>query len=149
MIKRPMNRKSRKAFTLIELAVVMVIIGILAMALIPTFAMRDKANISRAKGDIEGLHAGALGYVSAGRTTFTDIDIDALVDEGHLPANFGTGEGSNPWGGDYTVTVNADATKVDIAATAVPENAGADLVRTFNTKSEGASYEGTTFTVTF
>ena len=145
MMKRLMNRK---AFTLIELAVVMVIIGILVAVLIPTFGMRDKANISRAKGDIEGLHAAALGYVSAGRTTFTGVSVETLVSEGHLPANF-LGAASNPWGGDYTVTANTDATKVDIAATTVPANAGADLVRTFNTKSEGAVYATTTFTVTF
>jgi len=145
MMKRLMNRK---AFTLIELAVVMVIIGILVAVLVPTFGMRDKANISRAKGDIGGLHAAALGYVSAGRTTFTGISIVNLVSEGHLPANF-SGTASNPWGGDYTVTANTDATKVDIAATTVPANAGADLVRTFNTKSEGAVYATTTFTVTF
>ena len=145
MMKRLMNRK---AFTLIELAVVMVIIGILVAVLIPTFGMRDKANISRAKGDIEGLHAAALGYVSAGRTTFTGVSVENLVSEGHLPKNF-LGAASNPWGGDYTVAANTDATKVDIAATTVPENAGADLVRTFNTKSEGAVYATTTFTVTF
>jgi len=145
MMKRLMNRN---AFTLIELAVVMVIIGILVAVLIPTFGMRDKANISRAKGDIEGLHAAALGYVSAGRTTFTAVSVATLVSEGHLPANF-SGTASNPWGGDYTVTANTDATKVDIAATTVPANAGADLVRTFNTKSEGAVYATTTFTVTF
>ena len=145
MMKRLMNRK---AFTLIELAVVMVIIGILVAVLVPTFGMRDKANISRAKGDIGGLHAAALGYVSAGRTTFTGVSVETLVSEGHLPANF-LGAASNPWGGDYTVAANTDATKVDIAATTVPENAGADLVRTFNTKSEGAVYATTTFTVTF
>ena len=145
MIKRLMNRK---AFTLIELAIVMVIIGVLVAVLIPTFGMRDKANISRAKGDIQGLHTAALGYVSAGRTTFTGISIATMVAEGHLPANF-SGAGSNPWGGDYTVAANATTTKVDIAATSVPADAGADLVRTFNTKSEGAAYVGTTFTVTF
>lgn len=146
MMKRLMNRK---AFTLIELVLVLVIIGVLAAILIPALSMRDKANISKAKGEIRSLHAGALGYLSAGRTTFTGVSVANLVSEGHLPANF-TGTGSNPWGGDYTVTVNAsDATQVDIALTTVPANAGADLVRTFNTISEGATYATTTFTVTF
>ena len=147
MMKRLMNRK---AFTLIELAIVMVIIGILVAVLIPALGMRDKANIAKAKGEIRSLHAGALGYLSAGRTTFTGVDIETMVDDGHLPAQFGDGTGSNPWGGDYTVAVNAtDATKVDIALTLVPENAGADLLLTFNAISEGATYATTTFTVTF
>ncbi len=72
-----------------------------------------------------------------------------LVSEGHLPAKFSV-TGSNPWGGNYTVAVNAsDATQVDITLTSVPTNAGADLVRTFNTISEGAIYDDGTFTVTF
>ena len=145
MMKRLMNRN---AFTLIEIAIVMVIIGILVAVLIPALGMRDKANIAKAKGEIRSLHAGALGYVSAGRTTFTGVDVATLVTDGHMPANF-SGTGSNPWGGDYTVTANTDATKVDIALTLVPTKAGEDLVRTFNTISEGAACATTTFTVTF
>ena len=145
MMKRLMNRK---AFTLIELAVVMVIIGILVAVLVPTFGMRDKANIAKAKGDINGLHAAALGYVSAGRTTFTGVSVATLVSEGHMSTGF-SATSKNPWGGVYTVAANTVTTKVDIALTLVPTNAGDDLERTFTTKAENVDYTGTTFTVTF
>lgn len=76
------NRKlgSRKAFTLIELIVVLVILGVLAALAIPTFnairnrgaetvALSDATTIARAATATYALYEGEAGPINAGKTT--------------------------------------------------------------------------------
>ena len=53
-----LNRKNKKAFTIVELVIVIGVIGILSAILIPTFAnLTNKANDARAKEEVAGAYS--------------------------------------------------------------------------------------------
>ena len=53
-----LNRKNKKAFTIVELVIVIGVIGILSAILIPTFAnLTNKANEARAKEEVSGAYS--------------------------------------------------------------------------------------------
>src|SRR6266487_2166830 len=98
---RLFKRRSR-GFTLIEMMVVLVVIGILAAAIIPQFIGTTKdAKISAAKGNVAELEA-AVGrfYVNMDRHPTTEEGLKALLE---APA----GEESK-WRGPYITTLRDD-----------------------------------------
>ena len=92
--------KNNKAFTLIELIIVIVIIGILvAVAMANMGKNTDDSKIARAKADIR-LVAGALDryYADTGKTDFNEElnadcqeklaqQVDAIFEDGEMPSN--------------------------------------------------------------
>ena len=79
----PMQLRSRKGFTLIEVLVVVVILAILASIVVPKIIGRtDDAMIAKARADVQGLST-ALNLYKLDNFTFpsTDQGLEALVNK--------------------------------------------------------------------
>ena len=89
--------KNKQAFTMIEIMLVVIIIGILAAILVPNLAGRgEKARVSAAKADIVNLDSALSMYeLDNGRYPSTDQGLKALLEEP------GTSLVSGNWSGPY------------------------------------------------
>jgi general secretion pathway protein G len=108
-----MKRKMLAAFTLIELMVVVVILGILAAFIVPRVTKRpEDARVIKAKTEIRNLEqALELYYLDNGSYPSTEQGLKALVEEpetGERPLNWKTGGylqksrvPVDPWGNPY------------------------------------------------
>ena len=106
-----LNRSAQRGFTLIEVMVVVVILGILAAIVVPRVMSRpDEARVVRAQQDLRAV-AAALDLYKLDNLTYpsTEQGLDALVLK---PTGLPTGarykeDGyiesvpKDPWGGDY------------------------------------------------
>ncbi len=109
-LRNKTTRKTRQSgFTLIEIMVVVVIIGILASVVVPRIMDNpDKARTAKAKNDIRALES-AMDLYRLDNYTYpsTDEGLEALVSEpSSSPANWKQGGyikklNNDPWGNDY------------------------------------------------
>ncbi len=109
--KHPMSFKNSSGFTLIEIMVVIVILGILAALVVPKIMSRpDEARIVAAKQDINSLiQALKLYRLDNQRYPSTDQGLQALVQKptvNPIPTNWKSGGyvdrlPKDPWGYDY------------------------------------------------
>lgn len=99
----------QSGFTLIEIMVVVVIIGILASVVVPRIMDNpDKARVAKAKNDIRALES-AMDLYRLDNYTYpsTDEGLEALVTPpSSAPANWKQGGyikklNNDPWGNDY------------------------------------------------
>ena len=107
---KTIRRKTvQSGFTLIEIMVVVVIIGILASVVVPRIMDNpDKARTAKAKNDIRALES-AMDLYRLDNFTYpsTDEGLDALVNApSSSPANWKQGGyikklNNDPWGNDY------------------------------------------------
>ena len=103
---------TNKAFTLIEIMLVVIIIGALAAMVIPRFAGRsDQAKVAAAKADIEANIATALKLYELDNGSFptTSQGLEALVSKpsiNPIPSNWNgpyiERKPIDPWGKPYT-----------------------------------------------
>lgn len=99
-------RHAHKAFTMIELIFVIVVIGILSAIAIPKFAAtRDDAVITRARDTVASLRS-AIATERQKRILRGDFsDINATAAEGLL--EYGLGDGWNVSGNVFTFTLHS------------------------------------------
>lgn len=105
--------KNKKGFTFIELMVVIIILGMLAMIVIPSYLKRvDEAKITAAKVQIKSLeNALKLFYLDNGFYPSTEQGLKALIEKpttGRIPQKYREGGylekksiPKDPWGNDY------------------------------------------------
>ena len=99
------------AFTLIELLLVLVILGVLAAVIVPKFTNRSKqARITAARTDISNLEVALDAFeIDAGRYPTTEESLSALIEEPpDVPEWHGPyikrGVPKDPWGSPYVYT---------------------------------------------
>ena len=107
-MKRTNLTSAQRGFTMIELMVVIVILGILAAAVVPQLVGRDdKARVTVATSDVRNI-SNALSMYKLDNTNFpsTEEGIEALVNEPENARNWAPGGylpklPKDPWGNEY------------------------------------------------
>lgn len=130
------NRKSQQGFTLIEIMVVLLIIGMMAALVAPQIlGQSEEAALKKAAVDIQQLES-ALEMYKLRNTNFptTEQGLDALVNEptiDPIPRNFPPGGfvkrlPQDPWGNEYGLISPGELGAIDIYSTGPDGEPGTD-----------------------
>ena len=143
--------KMQKGFTIIELSIVLTLIVGLTITMWPQlsqmFGIGDAAKVRTQVSEIQN---GASLYKQR-NNVFTGITMTVLDDQGYVSDRMADGTARNPWGGNYSISVDAaDATRYTVTVSGV-QNAdiGSQLAADYATSAVNADFNGTTLTVTF
>ena len=141
-----LRRSRRKAhgYTFIEIVGSLAVIA-LGVAIISGVGedVMSGSDTSRAIAQVKMVRGAASLYAAPG--DFAGMTMARLS----VGNSVGTGTGTNPWGGNYTVTVNNSGADYTLSITAVPEDASVPLLSTLGIGSfVAAAYNATTDVVT-
>lgn len=127
-MKGQRGSNSKEAFTLVEVLLVVVIIGVLAGMLVTRLAGRTQhARITRAEADIRGQLSLALDLFEqdVGRYPTTEEGLRVLVEDPGAPGWKGSylkgGLKPDPWGRDYSYSLDPDDPGQYILSSAGPD----------------------------
>ncbi len=133
---KKLNSKSQQGFTLLEVMVVIVILGILASMVVPNLmGSQEKANMQKAVQDITALENSISMYkLDNYNYPTTEQGLEALVEETTtepLPRRFQEGGyvkrlPNDPWGNEYQLLNPGENGKVDLFSMGPDGEAGTD-----------------------
>lgn len=105
LLKARINTKRKAGFTLLELVVVIVVLGVLAAIAIPSYAaVIDRSKTAATTASAKALFANAKAYSAFdGDSTVGTSDIQALIDSNDIPTGLTVG---TPGASSVQVTVN-------------------------------------------
>ncbi|MEX5428093.1 type II secretion system major pseudopilin GspG [Klebsiella michiganensis] len=119
-----MRRQSQRGFTLLEIMVVIVIMGILASLVVPNLmGNKDKADRQKVVSDIVALESALDMYkLDNSRYPTTEQGLQALITKPSVPpeARYYPQDGyirrlpQDPWGGDYQLVSPGQHGQIDI-----------------------------------
>lgn len=144
---KPLGRK-QKGLTIIELSLGLAVVLVLALlALRGWNSMQLTKDVSAGVNTINQVYASAQNWRSS-RTSFTGVSMTVLDNLSLTPDAISDGTGTNPWGGDITISAAAgNPSQVTITMDNVPTEAGDNLVDKL--QNEGtASFSSGTFSYT-
>lgn len=137
--KIPARHTRQAGFTLIEIMVVVIIIGILAAIVAPNVISRvDDAQITKAKADISGIE-NAMKFYRLDNFTYpsTEQGIDALVTKPNdpmvrnwKPGGYLDGMPRDPWGNPYLYLNPGNNGEIDIYTLGADGNPGGEGLNT-------------------
>jgi len=130
------NKKAQSGFTLLEIMVVIVILGVLASMVVPNLiGNKDRADIQKVKSDIVALENALDMYkLDNSRYPSTDQGLDALVTKpsGYPAPRQYREDGyikrlpQDPWGYDYVLNSPGEHGKMDILSVGLDGEEGTD-----------------------
>ena len=131
-----MNIKKSQGFSLLELMVVIVIIGIIASMIVPNImGSQERANVQKAVSDITALE-GSLSLYKMDNYDYptTEQGLDALVEQTDIepePRRFPEGGyikrlPKDPWGNDYVLLNPGEQGKMDVFSAGPDREAGTE-----------------------
>lgn len=136
-----MIRRNKRAFSLVELAIGLAVIGVLMLAISFSSGIRDNARVQSAAASVEALRTAAENYLAGGKLNYTGVDIAALKAARLLPNNF-TGTKANPWGGDFVLGPNAaNNTQFDISLSGLTKADADKLAVIYNNSASATSFD--------
>ncbi|MGL4206662.1 MAG: type II secretion system major pseudopilin GspG [Aeromonadaceae bacterium] len=131
-----MNKQRQRGFTLLEIMVVIVILGVLASMVVPNLmGNKEKADRQKAVSDIVALE-NALGMYKLDNSVYptTEQGLEALVTKPQSqpePRNYAE-DGyikrlpKDPWGNDYQLVSPGEHGKIDVFSMGLDGEAGTD-----------------------
>ena|SRR3989338_5211446 len=146
-----MNKKMNKnGFSLVELAIGLAVVTILILAVSMSSGIQDNARVQSAANSVQSLRSAAENYLVSGKVSYTGISLDALKASKFLPDNFNA-TGTNPWGGDFILATNNDATRYDISLSGLKQQDADKLTAYFSGNASRTVFDASagTWTVTF
>ena len=131
-----MNIKKSQGFSLLELMVVIVIIGILASMIVPNImGSQERANVQKAVSDITALE-GSLSLYKMDNYDYpsTEQGLEALVEQTVIepePRRFPEGGyikrlPQDPWGNDYVLLNPGEQGRMDVFSAGPDREAGTE-----------------------
>lgn len=124
-MKNTYQKSSNSGFTIVEMIIVMVIIGVILSAVIAVGqAATDTSRIASTTATIKSIQTAATSYYNANGgsysgTTLGSITLALLASSGYLPAKVA---GTDAWGGAITVAADANPKYFDITLASVPNS---------------------------
>jgi prepilin-type N-terminal cleavage/methylation domain-containing protein len=131
-MKNTRHNTSKSGFTIVEMIIVMVIIGVILSAVIAVGqGATDTGRQTSTVSTIKAIQTAAVNYYNANGGSYAAtgtlgaaISMATLASNGFLPTKI---SGTNAWGGTITVAPDTTAAYFDITFTKVPSAAQGNL----------------------
>ena len=145
-----MKKMDKRGFSLVELAIGLAVVTILILAVSVSSGIQDNARVQAAANSVRALRSATENYLVSGRMNYTGVSVDVLKASKFLPDNFSM-TGTNPWGGNFVLGPNSDATRFDISLLGVKQQDADRLSAYFASSSSKTAFDASsgTWTATF
>jgi len=144
-------RNNNDGFTLVEIIIALVVLGLLLATVLPSMSQIGKSKPKAVAADIKTLRSSVVDYVEA-NGSLASISVSALATGGHLASNYNA-VNANPYKGSYAVNQNTgNSDQFDVVLTNVGANDAVkiDALLANNAAAAPTHNAGTsTYTITF
>lgn len=140
--QRKLGRKSERGLAVIDVLIWLGVIAIVGSVIITKGDWAyDTYRVWKFKGQVGDISVGVNEW-GAGKHNLTGLDMKAIST--NVPGSIGDGQGTNAFGGNFTVEPGTTAYSYILKGTKVPEKAGNRVTSGY----QDATYDSSTETVT-